>query len=305
MSDELQTAENSGANPEEHKRRVVEQIKKEIARIRNYTPRVAIFGDSGVGKSSLCNALFGKDVAEISDVEACTRRPQEILLSGEGRGITLIDVPGVGEDPARHFEYKNLYKSLLPELDLVIWAIKADDRKYSTAIDVYEEILKPNLKKCPVIFVITQADKIEPHRKWNEEENKPGEEQLANLQLKVNDISTRFDVAVDKIVAVSSNDGWNLVGLVDRIVTILPNEKKFAFTREAKEENVSEEAIFQAEQGIFEKIKEVAGEAWDFVKNEVVDTLVDTVKEYGPKLAKKARVIATAFVAKKVLKKFL
>lgn len=82
---------------EARKKEIVEAIKAEISRIRNYTPKVAVFGDTGVGKSSLCNALFGKEIAEISDVEACTRKPQEILLSGSDAGITLIDVPGIGE----------------------------------------------------------------------------------------------------------------------------------------------------------------------------------------------------------------
>lgn len=273
---------------ETKRNKILSEIKAEISRIRNYTPKIAVFGDTGVGKSSLCNALFGKDIAQISDVEACTRSPQEIFLSGNGNGIKLIDVPGIGEDPKRHAEYRELYKSLLPELDLVIWAVKADDRKYATSIEVYQDILKPNLEKCPVIFVVTQADKIEPHRKWNEKESKPGDEQIANLNIKINDISSRFDVSTNKIVAVSANDSWNLVELVNKVVDILPNEKKYAFTREAKEENVSEEAAKTAEIGLFESIKEKAGEAWDFIKYEVADIVVDKVKEYAPIVAKMA-----------------
>lgn len=281
--------ENHNESPEEiKKKKILREIKAEISRIRNYSPKVAIFGDTGVGKSSLCNALFGKDIAEISDVEACTRSPQEIILSGDEHGITLIDVPGIGEDPKRDAEYRKLYKSLLPSLDLVIWAIKSDDRKYLTSIEVYEEILKPNLEKCPVIFVITQADKIEPHRKWNLKENKPGEEQVANLNVKVNDISARFDVSTNKVVAVSANDSWNLIELVNKIVEILPNDKKYSFTREAKEENVSEEAAKTAEIGIFEAIKEKAGEAWEFVRYEVAEIVLEKAQEYAPIIAKKA-----------------
>lgn len=268
---------------------VLSKIRAEVERIRSYTPKVAIFGDSGVGKSSLCNALFGKDAAAVSDVEACTREPKEFLLGGEnGAGIILIDVPGVGEDPERHIEYKNLYRSLLPELDLVLWAIKSDDRKYSTAIEVYKEILVPSLDRCPVVFVITQADKIEPHRKWNEAANKPGDEQLANLAIKVNDISSRFDVSTNKIVAVSASDSYNLVELVNKVVEILPNEKKFSFTREANEEVVSEEAAKSAEKGVLEIVKEKAGEAWDYIKYEVADLLVDSLKKGAPIIAAKA-----------------
>ena len=292
--------EDSSLNMDQQsKEKVLDSIRAEVDKIRNYTPKVAIFGDTGVGKSSLCNALFGKDAAEVSDVEACTRKPYGILLGEEGgSGIILVYVPGVGEDPARHQEYKDLYKSLLPELDLVLWAIKSDDRKYSTAIEVYQEILVPNLEECPVVFVITQADKIEPHRKWNEIDNKPGEEQLANLAIKINDISSRFDVSANKIVAVSASDSYNLVELVNKVVEILPNEKKFSFTREATEEVVSEKAARSAEKGILDVVKQKAGEAWDYIKYEAADILINTAKAAAPLIAAKAATWVRKFLLK-------
>lgn len=257
--------------------------------MREYTPKVGIFGDTGVGKSSLCNALFGREIAKISDVEACTRRPQEILLGEKDKGgIVLVDVPGVGEDPQRHKEYVELYKSLVPNLDLVLWAVKADDRKYLSAIDVYNEVLLPHVQKCPVVFVITQVDKIEPHREWDISNNKPGPKQEANITAKANDISARFDVSTNKIIAVSSSDGYNLVELVNRVVEVLPNEKKYSFAREAKEENVSEEAARSAEKGVLDHIKEFAGKMWDTVKDVVVPVLVESAAKAFKHMAAKA-----------------
>lgn len=177
-----------------------------------------------------------------------------------------------------------LYKKLLPSLDLVIWAIKSDDRKYATSIDVYSEILKPNLENCPVIFAITQADIIRPHKEWNDEDRTPSENQKANLNLKVIDISSRFDVATNKIVAVSAEEAWNLVALINMIVSILPNEKKYSLTREAKPEYVSEEAAEEAERGFYEYIKEKAGKAWDYVKDDVMEAVIDAAKKYAPKV---------------------
>jgi hypothetical protein len=266
------------------KEELLAKIKEEITKIRTYVPKVAIFGDTGVGKSSLCNALFGKDIAKISDVEACTREPQEVLIqnqNGNG-GINLIDVPGVGEDPARHSEYLKLYKSLLPELDLIIWAIKADDRKYASAIDVYEKILEPNLKNCPVVFVITQVDKIEPYRDWDTDNNKPGKKQEDSIIRKINDISSRFNTSTNKIIAISSNDKYNLVELVNKVVEVLPNEKKSSFVREAKEENISEEAIKSSEKGLWDSITETFGDVIDSVKDVVVDVIIAS----APKVVK-------------------
>lgn len=73
------------------------RITEKINQVLSYEPRVGFFGKTGAGKSSLCNALFGQDIAPISDVEACTRNTQEILLGIGKKGIKLIDVPGVGE----------------------------------------------------------------------------------------------------------------------------------------------------------------------------------------------------------------
>ena len=67
---------------------------------------------------------------------------------------------------------------------------------------------------------------------------------------------------------------YNLKELVDLVVEALPNEKKFSFTREAKQENVSEEARKGAEKGIWDSVKEFAGEAWDSVKEKVVDAII-------------------------------
>ncbi len=57
------------------------KIRSKLDTIVNYEPRVGVFGKTGAGKSSLCNALFGQDVCEISDVEACTRHEKEIMLN--------------------------------------------------------------------------------------------------------------------------------------------------------------------------------------------------------------------------------
>lgn len=256
---------------------LVQEISKRITRIRSYTPKVGVFGNSGVGKSSLCNALFGREVAKISDVEACTRKPQEILLGSENGGITLIDVPGIGEDPAHQKEYTALYKSLAPELDLVLWAIKADDRNYASALDSYKEVFSSEEKLPPVLFVITQTDKTNDTEDWDHQEYKPGGTQIGNIAIKENDVSRRFGVSANQIISIAvskKGKSYNLKELVDLVVEALPNEKKFSFTREAKQENVSEEARKGAEKGIWDSVKEFAGEAWDSVKDKVVDAII-------------------------------
>lgn len=263
---------------------VDKKIQKELLKIKNFVPRIGVFGDTGVGKSSLCNALFGRNVAKISNVLACTRKPQEILIpSKEGGGILLVDVPGIGEDKVRHKEYVELYKSLAPKLDLILWAIRSDDRKYMSSIDVYENLKSSISNCCPIIFVVTQADKIDPTDEWYEGGKKfLGKTQKKNLEIKIRDISKRFRINSKNIISVSSFGAINLVELVNRIVEVLPNQKKFSIVREAKRENVSEEASKNAEKGIFDHIKEVVGAVVEVIAEAVIKVIAEKIRSWWP-----------------------
>lgn len=253
------------------------KIREKIEELRNYEAKVGVFGVTGVGKSSLCNALFGADAAAVSDVAACTREPQQLFLKNEqgNGGIYLIDVPGVGETIERDKEYFELYKNLMSELDLVIWIIKADNRAYTVAEKAYKEILLPHADKCPTLFIINQVDKMNPVD-WDKENNQPSAEQEQNINQKIVEISKTFDVSTRYIQTCSAFRNYGLVDVMDTIVEILPKEKKYALVREAKEEVVIEEAAIAAEKGIWDSIKEFAGDAWDSVKNVATTLLIET-----------------------------
>lgn len=281
--------------PDQSNDLLLKSINKKIQEIRTYVPKVGIFGNSGVGKSSLCNALFGQDIAQINDVLACTRTPQEILVGSDGNtgGIILVDLPGIGEDPLRQKEYTALYKSILPELDLIIWAIKADDRNYASGLETYKKI-SSRKNFPPVIFAITQADKTNDSDEWNRDEYTPGEEQLSNIAIKENDISRRFSTPTNNIISIAvevkklriTGRSYNLTSLVDRVVEVLPNEKKYSFTREAKPEAVSEGARESAEKGLLKTIIEFAGDAWESVKGPVGEFIVATATKVAKNAAK-------------------
>lgn len=262
-----------------------EQINNRLSKIINYEPRIGVFGKTGVGKSSLCNALFGTDICPISDVEACTRDTQEVLLNMGNKGIKLIDVPGVGESTIRDEEYGKLYSKLLPELDLVLWLIKSDDRALASDENFYKNVVRPHIDEGkPFFFVLNQVDKIEPFREWDEDKHEPGPKQFQNIHRKIDDIAKFFDIAPSKVIPISANEKYNLTKLVDEFVRALPAEKKITVFRAVNEEFQSKATGEHVKKSFLEVVGnvvcttiETAGE----VVCKVVETVGDVVGRAG------------------------
>lgn len=246
---------------------VKQSIQRKFAEIHGYVPKVGVFGKTGVGKSSLCNALFGEDVCSISDVQACTRDPQEVMLKlGNSGGIKLLDVPGVGEDRKRDDEYDALYKKLLPELDLIFWVFKGDDRANASDEDFYKRLIRPYIDAGkPFLAVVNQVDKIEPFREWNEEENLPGPKQQKNIKDKRAHMANFLRLPIAQVVPVSANERYGLTELVDAIVHALPNDKKAIVLHNIQTaEEIRKQAAAEAEEKArqeAEKARKAAEEA--------------------------------------------
>ncbi|HCQ0098491.1 TPA: 50S ribosome-binding GTPase, partial [Escherichia coli] len=161
-----------------------ENIRDSIARrindVISYEPVIGIMGKTGAGKSSLCNAIFKGDICAVSDVAACTRETQEMRIQFGKRSVRLIDIPGVGENAERDAEYEQLYRDLLPQLDLVLWVIKGDDRAFSADEHFYKNVLAPAGGEAKTLFVLNQVDKIEPFREWDVVNARPSPSQMQN-----------------------------------------------------------------------------------------------------------------------------
>lgn len=238
---------------------IVGKILKRINGVLGYQPAVGVFGKTGAGKSSLCNAVFGKDVCEISDIAGCTRKPQEVILELGGKGIKLLDVPGVGESNDRDKEYADLYRSLLPELDLVLWVIKGDDRAFSSDETFYKNLVRPYVEKGrPFVVVLNQIDKIEPFREWDETVNQPGAKQASNIEQKRKNVAEIFGLPLSCVIPVSANERYGLVNLVDRIVELLPANKKAIVLDSVKADTRSEHSKSEAKDGLLETVLNIA-----------------------------------------------
>jgi uncharacterized protein len=129
---------------------------------------VAIMGQTGVGKSSLLNALFGTSL-RVGDVRPTTKSPEPITVPGStGHPLTFWDMPGIGESENADRAYLPMYQQKLAESDVILWAIHSDSRSTlldATALRVMltgtsSEDRRTLISK--MTFVLTKADLLTP-----------------------------------------------------------------------------------------------------------------------------------------------
>lgn len=198
----------------------------------NYSPTIGLMGKTGAGKSSLINALFQLSLSPVSDVSGCTRQAQRFNMTINNHTLTFIDLPGVGESLERDKEYHQLYRNLLPELDLIIWVLKADDRAWSSDEQCYHFLTEQcGYQPSRFLFVLNQADKIEPCRQWDEQLHQPSHEQEANLELKQQAVVTAFKPH-HPVMTVSAVENYQLTELAEQLIQALPTQASSGVARQ-------------------------------------------------------------------------
>lgn len=219
-----------------------ENIRHRIQDVLTYRPRIGLLGKTGAGKSTLCNTLFGEDISPVSTITAGTRTLQEVHLRGDTQGLTLVDVPGVGESEQHDAMYGRLYAEILPQLDLVLWLIKADDRALRIDEEVYHRLIQPHMAQGkPLLVVLTQVEKMEPAREWDYAGHQPSPAILTNIRDKQLQVAGFFDLPLQQVLAVSAHEKYGLTELVDTLVHAVPKEQRLTLLRETDPEHVSED----------------------------------------------------------------
>ncbi|APC12560.1 MULTISPECIES: GTPase family protein [Providencia] len=198
----------------------------------NYSPTIGLMGKTGAGKSSLINALFQSSLSPVSDVSGCTRQAKSFSMTMNNHTLIFVDLPGVGESLERDKEYHQLYRNLLPELDFIIWILKADDRAWSSDEQCYRFLTEQcGYQSERFLFVLNQVDKIEPCRQWDELCHQPSREQAANLELKQQAMITAFKPH-HPVMTVSAVENYQLAELAEQLIQALPAKASSGVTRQ-------------------------------------------------------------------------
>lgn len=178
-------------------------------------PRLAFIGRSGVGKSSLINAIMGTYLAETSAVDVGTKAATIFEYSRDGEKVfEIIDTRGIKEnlqstDSSAETDLYDMISNFEPDAFLVL--SNGSDRSTLREDIKYLKRLQETLNiTVPLVTVVTRVDELEPSRIKNPKEYT--ERKINNIQQKekqVEQVLINEGVKDFFIVPVSSYIEWS------------------------------------------------------------------------------------------------
>lgn len=189
-------------------RELFEQVSEMLG--KETRPRILMAGKTGCGKSSVLNALLGRNVFEVGNIPT-TRSNLEEIWETEHGDIVVVDVPGFAEADAAQVNNLTYEENMthIAELEahMAILVIKCDDRALEKENAFLENWKKhPILKDLPVLVVVNQIDKMKPVRDWSP--------QTLNLKVPVREKEKNIREFIDYLGTVSGFAEYAVKGLL-------------------------------------------------------------------------------------------
>jgi small GTP-binding protein len=186
-------------------------------------PKVAIIGKAGVGKSTTINALFNLNEKISHTTHGTTEASKKVVELPKGGKLSIIDMPGMGEDLKLDQEYAKIYERILPEADIVLYVIQANLKALREDQIILRDIVQNvmgNLKGRLVIG-LNQVDKIGPGT-WNTKFNFPSPEQEDNINRRCQaiqkELSSVLSIKVEQVEYYSAEKRYRLYDLLGAII---------------------------------------------------------------------------------------
>ena len=191
-------------------------------------PKIAVIGQAGVGKSTTINSLFNLQEKVSHTTTGTTEASENTILLPEGGQLSIIDLPGLGEDIELDKKYKEIYRAVLPSADVVLYVLQADMRALKMDQEILRDIVQNVMGdlKNRLVVGLNQVDKIGPGN-WNEKFNRPSPEQEDNIQRRCEDtqqkLSESLSIKVEQIEYYSALKRYRMYQLLTAIIKAAGN----------------------------------------------------------------------------------
>ena len=201
-------------------------------------PKIFLIGRTGVGKSSLINAMCASYVANVSDVRSSTNSAQlHEYKDGDRILMEILDTRGIAESESidETISAEDLLIKQITEFspDVAIFMLNCTHRD---DVDSDVEFLKKvtrkyaqvNKQKLPIVVVVNKCDEMAPTRLKN-----PAEYSERKIS-KINEVLQYFKgiivkngLKIDNIIAVSSRIDWQTPDGMEVCVESIENLPKY------------------------------------------------------------------------------
>lgn len=133
--------------------------KGELGNLLKEGIKVIIVGKPNVGKSSLLNALTGKETAIVTDIPGTTRDLLRDYFLLEGIPIQLIDTAGLRETVDK-IEQEGINRACceMEQSDLILWMTDKNDESFRQEMETFLEKFSIDFKKTPFICIRNKID---------------------------------------------------------------------------------------------------------------------------------------------------
>jgi small GTP-binding protein len=185
--------------------------KRPTSQPRERTFAVAVLGMTGVGKSTLCNAVAGEEVVRVSDVIAVTKTVQRFAWRFNNVSFEVLDCPGLGEDYSSDEEYGKLYEEILQEVDFALWVQDCSSRILSeTKRYVHGALRRFVMKQNRFLLLANRVDLVPPWEDWNQESNAPGRSQQVYIERRLTHWAGALGLPTSAMLAMSASKRFNI-----------------------------------------------------------------------------------------------
>lgn len=167
---------------------------------------VNIIGNPNVGKSTLMNALVGEKLSIITSKAQTTRHRILGIVNDESYQVVFSDTPGIIQQPAykMHEVMNSFVQTALVDADLILFVVDIGEKA-----DYKDTIDKVSLTSIPVFVLLNKVDLSSQ------------EEVVSKIQ------QWQEWLPKAEIIPVSAMHGFNIDGLMDRILEKLPESPPY------------------------------------------------------------------------------